>query len=180
MTLLLHSAITAGCPFKLVVRVRTGTGCTQPVEVTTIWLAGLSRADKGQFIPACCDSFVWTGLKNWLIQPHRMNVWKMLLYILLIVKRVKNVTMQNVCPEASTRVQAITVSIICLYPIRSMIALRISTVSLPITVRQILSHTMIHVHTDILAWQRNETKGQKAALIFQFTVYKDDLLWGPC
>lgn len=60
-----------------------------------------------------------------------MNVWKMLLDILLILKRAKNVTMQNVYPEAGSRVQVITVLVyICSYPIRSMTVLRISTVSI--------------------------------------------------
>lgn len=60
-----------------------------------------------------------------------MNVWKMLLDILLILKRAKNVTVLNVCPEAGTRVQVITVLVnICSYPIRSMTVLRISTVSI--------------------------------------------------
>lgn len=60
-----------------------------------------------------------------------MNVWKMLLDLLLILKRAKNVTMQNVCPEAGSRVQVITVLVyICSYPIRSMTVLKISTVSI--------------------------------------------------
>lgn len=60
-----------------------------------------------------------------------MNVWKRLLDKLLILKRAKNVTMQNVYPEAGSRVQVITVLVyICSYPIRSMTVLRISTVSI--------------------------------------------------